>query len=111
MTSVEIAGALKFVSLQTEDVPVAALLNQAARLLNALSGADFAVTVHANSSNKIQSIKFVRQANGVTLKAAKDAVEAGPVEVFRGPEYDARAFAQEVVGQFTSLTLQVEACV
>lgn len=111
MTSVEVAGALKFIGLQTEDAPTAALLHRAARLLNSLSGADFTVTVHANKLNKIQSIKFVRQANDLPLKVAKDRVEAGPVEVFRGPEHDARAFAREVVGEYSSLTVKVDACV
>ena len=110
MSTSEVAGALKLLSLHQADVPNAILMRRAAGLLASLAGADFAVTVSTDKTNKIQTIKFVRALNKVTLKVAKDLVEAGPVEVFRGPEHEARDFARNSTKQFSSLTMHVDTC-
>lgn len=113
MTSGELSGALKLESLKTQDPATRCLLLRAATLLGLMTGAEYSVTVAASNAtrgaqHKIPAIKFVRQQiAGMSLKAAKEAVEAGAVTVFRGVESEARQFAEDSSAAYPNITFEV----
>lgn len=110
MSAVELSGALKLVGLQTLDSVSRELINRAASLLATITDTEYEVVLTASNALrfKIQSIKFVRQCIfGMTLKGAKDSVEAGDVVLFRGRESGASDFLMNARAVNPDLNLEM----